>query len=83
VLLLRVGGHLRAELAHHGLGARRGATSKKAGWPGKSTRLIGLGSSRAVVRDRRIHRAHRGAVVRIVAARGDGGSGGVSGRESV
>lgn len=35
VLLLRVGRHLGAELAHHGLRARRRATSEEAGWPGK------------------------------------------------
>lgn len=40
VLLLGVGGHLGAELAHHGLGTGRRATSQQAGRPGKSARLI-------------------------------------------
>jgi uncharacterized membrane protein len=68
VLLLGVGGHLGAELAHHGLGTGGRATSQKTSRPGKSARLIRLGSARAVIGHGRVHRAHGGAVVGVVAA---------------
>jgi hypothetical protein len=40
VLFLSVGGHLGAELAHHGLRARGSTASQKAGWSGECARLV-------------------------------------------
>ena len=83
VLLLGVGGHLRAELAHHGLGSRGRATGQKAGWPREGPRLVRLGGGRAVVGHGRVHGAHGGAVVGVVSTGRNGGGGGVGRGESI
>lgn len=86
MLLLGVGRHLGAELAHHGLGARGSGTAQQCGRTGESAGgdaiVVGV-RGRAVISDRRVHGRHRSAVVRVVAARGDRRAGRVGGRETV
>lgn len=87
VLLLGVGRHLRAELAHHRLGSRGSAARQKIRGTREGSRqvpvLVRFGSRGAVVGHRRLDRCDGSAVVRVVSTRGDRGAGRVSGREAI
>lgn len=76
VLLLGVGGHFGAELAHHGLGARRGTTGQQGGRARERTRrktiVVGFRGGRAVIGHGRVHRRNGSAVIGVIPAGGDG-----------
>lgn len=86
MLLLGVGRHLRAELAHHGLRARGSGTAQQCGRTGESAGgdaiVVGV-RGRTVIGDRGVHGGHRGTVVGVVSTRGDGRAGRVGGGETV
>lgn len=87
VLLLGVGGHLGAKLAHHGLGARRRATRQERGRTREGTRwkaiVVGFRGGRAVIGHGRVHRRNGSAVIGVIPAGGDGRPGGMGGREAI
>ena len=76
VFLLGVGGHLGAELAHHGLGPRGGTTSQQGGRTREGTRrqaiFVGFRGGRAVIGHGRVHRRNGSAVIGVIPAGGDG-----------
>lgn len=76
VLLLRARGNLGAELAHHGLGRRRGL-GHQVGGPGERPRGDGfnVGAGGGVVADGRVHGSSVVAAAAVVAGRGDGRAG--------
>ena len=87
VLLLGVGGHLGAKLAHHGLRARGGTAGQERGRTREGPRgdaiVIGFRGGRAVIGHGRVHRRNGSAVIGVIPAGGDGRPGGMSGREAI